>query len=160
MSIFSAMSTGVSGLAGQSKKFQTISDNVSNIGARAVSLRIPSPVGPGLRARRIFSTFVEAASRGEPLRVAEPARAQDYVDVRDVADAIRASLDARGNGVFNIASGRAVTNEALARRLAKERGIPLDEAYRQMREAVGVRGVAGTRPGGQPEYRREGLFFS
>ena len=32
-------------------------------------------------------------------------------------------------------------NEANARRIAKEQGISVDEAYRQMKEALGVRGV-------------------
>jgi hypothetical protein len=47
-------------------------------------------------------------------------------------------------------------NEALARRIAKEKNIPVDEAYRQMKEALGVRGVMGTRPSGQPMFNPEG----
>lgn len=47
-------------------------------------------------------------------------------------------------------------NEVLARRIAREQKIPVDEAYRRMREAVGVRGVAGTRPGGRPMFNPEG----
>lgn len=47
-------------------------------------------------------------------------------------------------------------NEALARRIAREQNIPVDEAYRRMREAVGVRGVVGTRPSGQPMWNPEG----
>jgi hypothetical protein len=47
-------------------------------------------------------------------------------------------------------------NEALARRIAKEKNIPVAEAYRQMREAVGVRGIMGTRPSGQPMFNPEG----
>jgi hypothetical protein len=47
-------------------------------------------------------------------------------------------------------------NEALARRIAKEKNIPVDEAYRQMKEALGVRGVMGARPSGQPMFNPEG----
>ena len=47
-------------------------------------------------------------------------------------------------------------NEANARRIAKERGISVDEAYRQMKEALGVRGFMGERPSGQPMLNPEG----
>ncbi len=86
-------------------------------GASAVSLRLTSPIGPGLRARRIFSIFVEAALRGETLRVSEPYRQQDYVDVRDAAAGIVACLNARIRGIFNLASGTPVSNQTLAERV-------------------------------------------
>jgi hypothetical protein len=47
-------------------------------------------------------------------------------------------------------------NEANARRIAREQGISVDEAYRQMKEAVGVRGPMGARPSGQPMFNPEG----
>lgn len=98
--------------------------------APAVSLRLTSPVGPGLRARRIFSIFVEAALRGEALRVSEPYRQQDYVDVRDAAAAIVACLDKRVTGTFNLASGNPVSNRTLANRIvaALESGSAIEIA--------------------------------
>ncbi len=86
-------------------------------GTAAVSLRVTSPVGPGTPPGRIFSEFVRRALAGEPLEVAgEGTRAQDYVDVRDVAEATLLALDGPGEGVFNVARGEAVTNADLARR--------------------------------------------
>jgi nucleoside-diphosphate-sugar epimerase len=74
-------------------------------------------VGPGMPDGRILSVFVRRALAGEPLEVAgEGSRAQDYVDVRDAADAAVACLEAGATGVFNVAAGRAVTNVDLARR--------------------------------------------
>lgn len=46
--------------------------------------------------------------------------------------------------------------ELLARRYAAERKVSVDEAYRQMKEAVGVRGPAGQRPSGQPMFNPQG----
>jgi hypothetical protein len=47
-------------------------------------------------------------------------------------------------------------NEYAARQIAKEQGISVDEAYRQMKESLGVRGVMGGRPSGQPMFNPEG----
>ncbi len=79
------------------------------------SLRVSSPVGPGLRAKRIFSTFIDKALRGDPLAVAgKGGRRQDYVDVRDVASAISCCIERPVPGVFNIGSGVPVSNLELA----------------------------------------------
>jgi UDP-glucose 4-epimerase len=86
-------------------------------GLAAASLRLTSPVGPGMPDGRILSVFIRRALEGEPLEVAgEGTRAQDYVDVRDVADAVAACLAEGAAGIFNVASGRAVANADLARR--------------------------------------------
>lgn len=47
-------------------------------------------------------------------------------------------------------------NEYTARQIAKEQNISVDEAYRQMKEALGVRGLGGGRPSGQPMFNPEG----
>ena len=46
--------------------------------------------------------------------------------------------------------------EFQARRIAKEQNIPVNEAYRQIKEGLGVRGIAGSRPSGQPMWNPEG----
>lgn len=82
-----------------------------------LSLRLTAPVGPGMPGRRIMSVFVARALAGTPLEVAgKGTRSQDYVDVRDVAAAVAASLERRTTGLLNIASGRCVSNLDLARR--------------------------------------------
>jgi UDP-glucose 4-epimerase len=82
----------------------------------AVSLRLSAPVGPGMPAQRVLPTFVARALEGVPLEVAgQGTRAQDNVDVRDVAGAVAAALTADAEGVVNVASGRAVANVELAR---------------------------------------------
>jgi UDP-glucose 4-epimerase len=87
-------------------------------GFATVSLRITSPVGPGMPANRILSAFVRQAMANQPILLAgRGARRQDYVDVRDIAIAVEHCLsDAGVTGLYNVASGRAVSNEELARR--------------------------------------------
>lgn len=84
-------------------------------GLPAVSLRLPSPVGPGMPANRIVSVFVRQAAAGEPLRVAGAGtRRQNYVDVRDVARAVELAVEARAEGLFNVAGSGTVSNRELA----------------------------------------------
>jgi UDP-glucose 4-epimerase len=88
----------------------------SGKGQRGVSLRVTSPVGPGMRRDGIFATFVGRALRGEPLVVAgRGTRLQSYVDVRDVARLVEACLASDASGVFNAGGPEAVSNLDLAR---------------------------------------------
>lgn len=85
--------------------------------SRAVVLRLSSPVGPGLRAATIFSTFVKNAVTGAPLMYnGDGSRRQNYVDVRDVARAVEAALAGAAAGVFNIGGAESVSNRELAER--------------------------------------------
>jgi nucleoside-diphosphate-sugar epimerase len=80
------------------------------------ALRVSSPVGPGTPNGRIFSNFVRRAVCGEPLVLnGQGSRRQDYVDVRDVGQAVVLAAGARARGTFNIGSGVSVSNEELAR---------------------------------------------
>jgi nucleoside-diphosphate-sugar epimerase len=123
-------------------------------GIPAVSLRLTSPVGPGLPGGRILSVFAQSAQRGEALHVAgRGTRRQDYVDVRDVAAAVHAALQRQAGGVINVAAGVAVSNAELARRCVElagseapvlfgERPDPLDDVAWQVsiRRAADVLG--------------------
>jgi nucleoside-diphosphate-sugar epimerase len=64
---------------------------------------------------RILSHFVAQALRGAPLQLAgEGTRRQDYLDVRDAAAAVWAAIEKGAEGVMNIGSGQAVSNQELA----------------------------------------------
>jgi UDP-glucose 4-epimerase len=87
---------------------------------QTVSLRIPSPVGPGTPRGRIFSEFVHKASRGEPLVLAgSGGRRQNYVDVRDVAAAVAQCARSDVQGIFNVAGAASVSNLELAKRCVR-----------------------------------------
>jgi UDP-glucose 4-epimerase len=125
-------------------------------GLPTVSLRLTAPVGPGMGRARILSVFVDRALRGEPLEVAgDGTRAQDYVDVRDIAAAVSACIEQRATGLLNIASGRCVSNLELAQRCVElfdssslltrggvadpEEGIRWEVSIAAAQEAIGYR---------------------
>jgi UDP-glucose 4-epimerase len=84
-------------------------------GVRGVSLRITSPIGPAMPEGRILSVFVERALRGQELvLLGRGTRCQNYVDVRDIADAVARCLDRGPSGVLNVAGARTISNCELA----------------------------------------------
>ena len=88
-----------------------------------ISLRVSSPVGPGLRRKTIFRNFVEQSITGKPLIVGgQGTRRQNYVDVRDVAAAIESALRFEGHRVFNIVGCEAISNFDLATRCVQTLG--------------------------------------
>ncbi len=92
-------------------------------GLAATTLRLTSPVGPGMPANRILSVFVRRALEGKPLELAgRGTRRQDYVDVRDLATAVETCLSQRISGLFNIASGVSTSNRELAETCIRKLG--------------------------------------
>lgn len=86
------------------------------LGDDATALRISSPLGPGLPRERLASRFVENAVAGRPLVIeGRGTRAQNFIDVRDIADAVALALERRTGGVLNVAGACVVTTEQLAR---------------------------------------------
>lgn len=86
-------------------------------GLTAATLRLTSPVGAGMPPDRILSVFVRRALAGQPLKVfGSGSREQNYVDVRDVAAAVRACLEQKVTGLFHVAGRASISNVDLARR--------------------------------------------
>lgn len=87
-------------------------------GVRGVSLRLTSPVGPGMPQGRLLPVLLARAARREPLSLSGAGtRKQNYIDVRDIAGAVELCLARDGAlGVFNIASATCIANLALAQR--------------------------------------------
>lgn len=106
--------------------------------ARAVVLRVSNVVGPRARAdtlpgvvARRLAGIAAAGYRAEPaeLRLAALRTWRDFVDVRDVADAVLAAAAAPlatvAGQVINIARGEAVHVRTLVRRLIALGGLPV-----------------------------------
>ncbi len=63
----------------------------------------------------IVSVFLDRASRNEDIVLyGNGGRVQNYLDVRDLADAVYCALRATSTGVFNIAGVESVSNLELA----------------------------------------------
>lgn len=84
-------------------------------GLKGASLRLTSPVGPGMPGNRILSVFVRKALTNEPLQLAgQGTRRQNYVDVRDVSLAVEHCLQQGVTGLFNIGGRHSISNHELA----------------------------------------------
>ena len=82
-----------------------------------VNLRIPSPIGPGLKVRNIVNIFLINAMEGKDIVInGAGTRKQNYIDVRDVAEAIyRILTKDKISGTYNIGSQRTISNIELAK---------------------------------------------
>ncbi|MFI6759957.1 NAD-dependent epimerase/dehydratase family protein [Micromonospora sp. NPDC050417] len=95
----------------------------------AAVLRVFNPIGPGLSAENVLgrtAALLLAARNGVPEIGLGPLGAyRDFVDVRDVALAVRAVLRAPDSPhlVFNISSGHAVATRHAVRMLARTAGF-------------------------------------
>jgi UDP-glucose 4-epimerase len=84
-------------------------------GIVGTTLRLPSPIGPGMPRGRILTVFVQRALRGQPLTlVGKGSRRQNYLDVRDIAPVVERCLTDAHPGTFNLASRTTCSNLELA----------------------------------------------
>jgi UDP-glucose 4-epimerase len=82
---------------------------------RSVVLRVSAVYGPSQRSTTVLQTFIRKALLGEDvLFFGSGSREQDFVAVEDVARAVVAALTSSVTGMFNVASGRAITMRDLA----------------------------------------------
>ncbi|MFF3286833.1 NAD-dependent epimerase/dehydratase family protein [Streptomyces sp. NPDC003023] len=109
---------------------------VTSSGLDAVVLRVFNPVGPGAPASglpgRLTAELRRAGADSATVRVGDLSAHRDFVDVRDVADAVAAAATARRRlpPLLNIGSGRATRVRELADLLVRTAGFggSLDEA--------------------------------
>lgn len=90
---------------------------VNQIGRPEMSkiiLRIPSPIGRGMRHNTFLYHILEQCYRAQDLLVyGAGKRVQNYIDVRDIAEAVRLSIVKEAEGIFLIA-GESISNLKLA----------------------------------------------
>ncbi|MBC9718480.1 NAD(P)-dependent oxidoreductase [Streptomyces sp. TRM66268-LWL] len=107
---------------------------VTAAGLDAVVLRVFNPVGPGAPTAGLPGRLAAELLRAGPdgtVRVGDLSAYRDFVDARDVADAVALAVCAPGPlpSVLNIGSGRATPVRELAHRLVDAAGHtgPLEE---------------------------------
>jgi NDP-hexose 4-ketoreductase len=98
-------------------------------GLDAVVLRVFNPVGPGAPpgslAGRLAAELRQARAHGTEVRVGSLDTVRDFVDVRDVADAVFAAATASAlpHQVLNIGSGRWVPVRVMVKELVTASGV-------------------------------------
>lgn len=96
-----------------------------HFGIRAISLRVPSPIGPGMPINTIVPIFIKRALSNEPIMLqGKGTRKQNYLDVRDLAEAVKRLVsmppdwkneENNVNSVFNIGAKNIISNLGLAK---------------------------------------------
>ena len=99
-------------------------------GLGAVVLRVFNPVGPGAPAAslpgRLAAELRRALTHGTDVRVGPLDAVRDFIDARDVADAVLAAVTAGAlpHPVLNVGSGRGVPVRAMVSELVAASGYP------------------------------------
>lgn len=87
-------------------------------GLRCMSIRIPSPMGPGVNPRYIFPTFIRQAIKGEDIKIyGEGSRKQTYVHVKDICRALEQAIESDAQGVYLLGSPYLISNYDLAKKV-------------------------------------------
>ncbi|MFD8571784.1 NAD-dependent epimerase/dehydratase family protein [Streptomyces sp. NPDC059639] len=141
-----------SGAYGRTKLLGTraVLDTARERGLSAAVLRVVNVCGPGAPATSLLGLVCAHLARSatkaqaQPLRVAPLVARRDFVDARDVADAVlaaaAASDDALADPLFNIGRGEAVSVRSLVDRLVALSGfrVPvLEESTSPVGNAAG-----------------------
>lgn len=99
-----------------------IVNQVGTPGMKKIILRIPSPVGKGMRQTVFLYRMLEQCRRGQEIMLyGAGGRVQNYVDVRDIAEAVRLSIVKDAEGVFLI-GGESISNLQLAEKCIARTG--------------------------------------
>lgn len=77
--------------------------------------RIPSPIGRNTPVNKIIPVFVKnAIENHDYVLLGTGGRIQNYIDVRDIARAVRCAIEKEANGIYNIASDKSYSNKEVA----------------------------------------------
>ena len=81
----------------------------------SVVIRIPSPIGVGMRKNVFLSILINKMFKNEDVEIyGDGSRIQSYIDVRDISIAIIKAIESESNGLFLIAGKKAISNMQLA----------------------------------------------
>ena len=95
-------------------------------------MRLFNVYGPGQTGAYagVISKFIERVARGEPpIIFGDGKQTRDFIHVMDVCWAIKLALEAKAEGVFNVATGRSVSVKRLAEIIIREAGLNLSPVY-------------------------------
>ena len=97
---------------------ELIITQAKHYGIETVTLRVPSPVAPGMRENTILPVFIKRALNDETISIyGKGTRKQNYIDARDIAEAVKRIVTVPAiDGVYNIGSKNVLTNIELAQK--------------------------------------------
>lgn len=82
---------------------------------KKVILRIPSPIGVGMNPTNFLSVLFDKCLSNQDIELfGQGLRIQNYIDVRDVAEAINQVIEYPNSDLFLIAGSKSISNKDLA----------------------------------------------
>lgn len=85
-----------------------------------IILRIPSPIGHGMNMNTLLPSIIKKCIENKNIILyGTGKRKQNYIDVRDVVDAIMLAIKYDKCGIFNIAAKNSISNLDLAKKCIK-----------------------------------------
>lgn len=89
----------------------------SQKGITGIILRIPSPVGVGMNMNTFLPYMIKKCIKNEDIVLyGTGKRQQNYIDVRDVVEAIKLAMGYDKSNIFNIAARKPISNLDLAKK--------------------------------------------
>lgn len=96
-------------------------------------LRISSPYGPRQKNMAVIKKFIDTVYHGENIfYFGTGKRTQNFIDVRDITQAVLKCIGCQENGIFNIASKDAISMKKLANlvvKIGKEEFLTVSEVH-------------------------------
>lgn len=102
----------------------------NDYGLPIVVARVFNPIGPGMHQRFLLPSLQRQirglkAGKNDHIELSRLESSRDYIDVRDVGDALAALLEGQLEfGVYNVGSGVRTTNKEIVRLLLELNGLP------------------------------------
>jgi UDP-glucose 4-epimerase len=85
-------------------------------GIKPVNLRLPSPIGVGMSEKTLLPILLKQSLLHQPISIyGKGLRRQNYIDVRDITDAVEKCIANGVEGTYNIASETVISNIDLAK---------------------------------------------
>lgn len=90
---------------------EQVVDNVCSGHMRTYNLRISSPIGVGMSSKNLLSVVINKCRTNDSVEVyGKGTRVQNYIDVRDIAEAILFVVNSNKTGLYLIAGKESISN--------------------------------------------------
>lgn len=94
---------------------EQIVNNICLEHMRTYNLRISSPIGKGMPANNFLSVVINKCKKNDSIEIyGQGMRVQNYVDVRDVAEAVLLAIESDKKGLYLVAGEVSIANVDLA----------------------------------------------
>lgn len=96
---------------------EQIVNTLCNAHMRTYNLRISSPIGIGMSSKNFLSVIMNKCKKNESIEIyGQGTRVQNYIDVRDVAEAVLLAIKSERHGLYLVAGQTSISNIELVKK--------------------------------------------